>query len=218
MTVGDIEQHLGVTGLVDALLDLTRKEKVYRGLSAEVLRHSAASPFMALRIRRPVFQSDTDLENHIIRCTAGENFRNRPPRADFVIYQLANGTRTLNLPIMGNQSVGRVLCFFQVHFPSPPSERLSAGSVGRFAAIRPMVQLPLSSSQIARGMPRFEWATGKEIMVIRIGSINQAASMVPVLPSLQTATAAKEPSEVWSKATSYILNTKVDLMTFATYY
>ena len=69
-----------------------------------------------------------------------------------------------------------------------------------------------------RGMPRFEWANGKKIMIIRISSINQTASMVSILPALQTTTATKEPSKVWSKATSYILNTKIDLMTFTIYY
>src|SRR5690606_35962247 len=65
ISVGDIEQHLQVDGLVVALLDLMKKEKLVKGLSADDIRQSEASPFMTLRIRRPVFQSETDLENHI---------------------------------------------------------------------------------------------------------------------------------------------------------
>src|SRR5690606_41283124 len=98
----------------------------------------------------------------------------------------------------------------------PPAELRPTS--GRFAAIRPKTQLPSTTTQIARCMPRFEWTAGNEIMVIRIGSIDQAACMVPVLPSMRVASAAERPTEVWAKATKFVLNTKVDVSTFATYY
>ena len=174
-TLRDIEQHLGVEGLVGALLDLTRKEKLFKGLSEEVLNHSVASPYMILKIRRSVFQSATELEDHNIRCTAGENFRNRETCADFMVYRLPKDSagRQLDKPIMGDRSVGRLICFFCILFPllAPaakeslnPAERPL--TYGRFAAIRPMVQIPITNSQLARGMPQFEWAPGKAIMVI----------------------------------------------------
>src|SRR5690606_28989959 len=118
-TVGDIEQHLDVVGLVVALLDTSKKEKLVGCLSADAVRQLEASLYMALRIWRPVFQSDTELENHIVRCTVGENFRNQKPREDFVIYQPPpdiNG-RIQDQSIMGDKSVGRLICFFTVRFP-----------------------------------------------------------------------------------------------------
>src|SRR5690606_38936492 len=108
-----------VVGLVVALLDTSKKEKLVGHLSADTVRQLEASSYMALRIRRPVFQSDTELENHIVHCTVGENFRNQKPREDFVIYQPppdANG-RIQDQPIMGDKSVGRLICFFTVRFP-----------------------------------------------------------------------------------------------------
>jgi hypothetical protein len=220
MTVGHIETLLGVAGLVDAFLSLMKKEKVYTQASADTIRQLDASPYMAVRIRRPVFQSATELENHIIRCTAGENFRNSHPRADFIIYQPPNdGTKKVEFPVMGDRSVGQLRCFFRVRFPSSPTEQSSSRTqaFGRFAAIRPMVQLALTPSQLSRAMPRFEWAPNKEIMVIRVGSIERAACVVPILPSLRIDT-PESPSELRSKATRFVLNTKVDLETFAMFY
>ena len=81
-----------------------------------------------------------------------------------------------------------------------------------------MVQLPPTPSQMARAMPRFEWDPRKNIMVIRIGSIDQAACVVPVLPSMRALTGAEKPSDIWSRVTKFVLNTKVDTKTFATYY
>ena len=67
-------------------------------------------------------------------------------------------------------------------------------------------------------MPRFEWDPRKNIMVIRIGSIDQAVCVVPVLPSMRALTGAEKLSDIWSRVTKFVLNTKVDIKTFATYY
>src|SRR5690606_7162014 len=140
-----------------------------------------------------------------------------------VIYQPWNDGTVKDHPIIGDKSVGQLKCLFRARLSPPnfdgvlpPAERLS--TIGRFAAIRPMTQLPSTTSQIARGIPRFEWTAGKEIMVIRIGSIDQAAYMVPVLPTMRVASAVERPTEVWAKATKFVLNTKVDVSTLATYY
>jgi len=81
-----------------------------------------------------------------------------------------------------------------------------------------MTQLTLTISQIVKGMLRFEWTTGKEIMIIRIESIDQAAYIVPVLPSTCMTSATEQPSEVWTKAMKFVLNMKVDLSSFVFYY
>jgi hypothetical protein len=213
MTVGDIERHLSIVGLVDALLDLMKKEGIYKQLSADVIRSLNASPFMSLRIRRPVFQSADELENHILRCTTGENFRNSPPRADFVMYRRNTGGDEV---LLGENGVGQLLCFFRVDFPLPPSEH-SLKSAGRFAAIRPLVSLPLTKSQCSRGLPRLQWSSTHDIMVIRVGSIQRSACVVPILSSLRMDIPEK-PSELFLQATRFILNTKVDLETFANIY
>ena len=196
---------------------------VARPLAEDVRRYDA-SPYMALQIRRPVFQSATELKNHIIWCTVGENFCNQHPWADLVIYRPLTDNHH---PVMGDRSVGQVLCFFRVLFPSlslslssshlaTPMESSAPGpSSGRFAAIRPMEQLPMTPSQQQRAMPRFQWSQ-KGIIVVRIGSIEWAACVVPILPSLHDI--PEVPSKLLSQATSFILNTKVDLETFATFY
>src|SRR5687768_9402488 len=86
-TLEAIKQYLGVEGLVKALLDLTRKKKLFKRLLGEVHNCSVVSPFMTLKIQQPFFQFATGLKDHIIHCITGENYWNREPRADFVLYQ-----------------------------------------------------------------------------------------------------------------------------------
>lgn len=217
MNLGHIERLLHVEGLVDAFRDLMIKEKVLgRTSPADQIQFYDASPFMALRIRRPCFQASTELENHIIRCTAGENFRNKAPRADFVVYLPPDdGHRPLDNPILGARSVAQVLCFFRAALPSKANGKLE---YGRFAAIRPMVQLPMTPSQRRRVMPRFAWSTTTTMTIIRIGAIERAASMVPVLPVLRAKELPDSPAELISKATKFVLNTKLDLETFSSLY
>lgn len=54
-------------------------------------------------------------------------------------------------------------------------------------------------------------------MVIRVGSIERAACVVPVLPSLRVNT-PESVSELRSKATRFVLNIKADLETFVMFY
>lgn len=218
MNLGDIQEHLNVKGLVDAFRRLMIKEQVIKQNSPiGFTQHYDAAPFMALRIRRPCFQStSSELENHIIRCTAGENFRNRHPRADFVVYQPPGGghnDKPLDNPILGARSVAQVLCFFRAAFPS--KDGTGRLEYGRFAAIRPMDQLEMTPSQRRRVMPRFKWSD-TPIMVIRIGAIERAACMVPVLSSLRDI--PDSPGDLISRVTKFVLNTKVDLETFTSLY
>lgn len=219
MNLGHIQRLLKVEGLVAAFHDLMIKEKVVsRYSSIDLIKFYDASPFMALRIRRPAFQSSHELENHIIRCTAGENFRNREPRADFVVYMPADdGHRPIDNPILGARSVGQVLCFFRAAIPSASGKAGGKLEYGRFAAIRPMAQLPMTPSQLRRVMPRFAWTTTR-LTIIRIGAIERAACMVPVLPVLRKTELPESPVELISKATKFVLNTKVDLETFSSLY
>ena len=50
LTVGDIEDHLGVAGLVDALIALMKKEKLVNSPSAEVVLQYGATPSATLHI------------------------------------------------------------------------------------------------------------------------------------------------------------------------
>ena len=132
------------------------------------------------------------------------------------MYQPANGGRKTSEPLLGESRISQLLCFFKVQFPTTPSEH-SSKTTGRFAAIRPMVPLQLTASQLSRGMPRLQWSPTKNITIIRIGSIQRAACVVPILPSLQMEIPEK-PSELLAHATKYILNTKVDCEMFANVY
>ncbi|RPA70894.1 hypothetical protein BJ508DRAFT_316112 [Ascobolus immersus RN42] len=89
MHLWDIESYLQIEGLTQVFTTFLRRERIHGVVSDSRVPRLEASPFMALRIRRQAFQSD-ELENHIIRCTAGENFRNQLPRADFVVYRPPN--------------------------------------------------------------------------------------------------------------------------------
>lgn len=209
MTLGQIESYLRIEGLIRAVVHLMRIEGTFGRVQPDAVYTYDAAPFMALRIRRPVFQSDTDLENHIIRCTAGENFRNKHPRADFIVYRPPN---PVDNPVMGDRSIAQLKCFFRVRFPKAPGE--TKEQTGRFAAIRPMVQLPLTPGQVKRAMPIFKWSS-TELMVIRVGSIERAASVVPVMPTL---TVPEGPFRMWQLATKFVFNSKVDHETFAEFY
>jgi len=166
---------------------------------------------MAIRIRRPAFQQD-DLENHIIRCTAGENFRNEAPRADFVVYRPVGQE---SLPIMGTRSIAQLKCIFRVRFNPKAGKKPSDDDYGRFAAVWPMVQLPMTPRQEKRGLPIFEFSK-KELEIIRVGSIERAANVVPILPAYKHE--PKNPKDIWAIATKVVFNTKVDLDTFAEFY
>ena len=61
-TVKDIEDLFGIEGLTAALLETLKKEPAYTPGSKEVIGEYDASPFCALRIRRPEFQSATQLD------------------------------------------------------------------------------------------------------------------------------------------------------------
>ena len=209
MCVRDIQEYFRLNGLVAALTDCLRKEKIHGSISNTLVPSLEASPYYALRIRRPVFQVD-DLENHIIRCTAGENFRNSLPREDFIVYKPLEG---IHHPVMGDRSIARLWCLFRVRFPGTDGRK---ATYARFAAIRPMVQCPMTPSEVARAMPVFEFDTQKELAVIRIGAIERAACVVPLwnrkyLPP-------SSPKYLWKMATRVVFNSKVDLETFHAHY
>ena len=220
MTIRDIEDNLRLEGLATALMDLLQNpaEKYWFGsFCRKDVDNLEASPYCGLRIRRYVFQSDTEMENHIIRCTAGENFRNRLPRADFVVYtpdqSKLKADEKWEHPIMGIRSIGQVRCFFRVRFEGRKGAK---ASYGRFAAIRPMVQdQNMTPEEVQRGMPTFTYSK-KEMVVVRIGSIDRAACVVPVwckkwLPP-------HSPQQLWHHADKVVFNTKVDLETFHNHY
>lgn len=225
-TLEDIERILKIDGLKAALFETLKYEPASARGYKGALDGFEASPYTALRIRRPVYQSPTELENHIIRCTYGEPFRTNKPRSDFVVYNDPAATRT-EQPIMKFSRIGKVIGFFRIHLPTPVGEVPSLEDHHKFAVIRTTNQLPMTESQQKRGFPRFEWAkpsssctTKFPIKVIRIGSIQMAASMVPILPSYfrRGASAPETPEELWASASKFIFNTKVDRRTFYTYY
>ncbi|RPA86039.1 hypothetical protein BJ508DRAFT_322185 [Ascobolus immersus RN42] len=211
MYVEDIENYLGIEGITQVFTTFLRRERIHSVVSDPRVPHLEALPFMALRICRQAFQSD-ELENHIIRCTAGENFRNQLPRADFVVYR---PVAQKELPIMGTRSIAQLVAIFHVKFDTPAGRKPSDKDYGRFAAIRPMEQLPLTPRQLKRGLPIFEYSK-KEVDVIRIGSIERAANVVPILPAYKHS--PKSPRDIWNLATKVVFNTNVDLWTFSEFY
>ena len=123
-------------------------------------------------------------------------------------------------PIMLRRQIGKVLCFFRVQLPPKPGEAPSARDYGKFAAIRPCEQIDMEPRQQARSMPRFRWHRTSSIKVIRIGSIESTASMVPILPSLWNGgrSLPETAEELWAAADRFLFNTKVDLWTYSKYY
>ncbi|RPA70835.1 hypothetical protein BJ508DRAFT_316163 [Ascobolus immersus RN42] len=224
-TLEDIERILKIEGLKAALFETLKYEPASARGYKGALDGFEASPYTALRIRRPVYQSPTELENHIIRCTYGEPFRTNKPRSDFVVYNDPVPGAT-EQPIMKFSRIGQVIGFFRIHLPTPVGEEPSLEDHHKFAVIRTTNQLPMTEAQQARGFPRFEWAkpsspsTKFPIKVIRIGSIQMAASMVPILPSYfrKGASAPDTPEALWESASSFLFNTKVDRRTFYTFY
>ena len=209
MCVKDIQDYLRIEGLIPALTDCLRKEGIHGVISNHMVPELEASPYCALRIRRPVFQVD-DLENHIIRCTAGENFRNSLPRADFVVYRPVD---PIDNPVMGNTTIGQLRCLFRVKFAG---ERGKKATYARFAAVRPMKQLKMTPGQLKRAMPGFEYDSEKSILVIRIGAIDRAACVVPMWTRKYLPPSS--PQQLWEHATKVVFNTKVDLETFHAMY
>ena len=212
--VRDIEEFLRIKGLSTALGTCLRDERFWVGaISYQEVSKLEASPYCALRIRRYTFQSDTELENHIIRCTAGENFRNSLPRADFVVYTPARRHEIPDQPIMGKRTIGHLRCLFRVRFEGREG---SKASYGRFAAVHPMIQERMTPEEVTRGMPSFKYDQEISLEVIRIGTIERAACVVPIwnrkfLP----------PSgayQLWEHAERVVFNTKVDLETFHSCY
>ncbi|RPA70827.1 hypothetical protein BJ508DRAFT_336746 [Ascobolus immersus RN42] len=200
-----------------ALVHSLRLERIHGIISTEVIPGLEASPFMALRIRKHVFQSE-ELENHIIRCTAGENFRNALPRANFVVYEQprpTHGGAVAVNPIMGTKTIGQLKCFFRVRFPPPPGKTPSKSDYLKFAAIHPMEQLKMTDSQIRRAMPVFQFSK-KDLLVIRIGAISCAACVVRI--GSRRHNIPTSPGELWSLADRVVFNTKVDLDTFHAFY
>lgn len=217
LTMQHVESYLRINGLVRALIHCLRLEKIHGTISDDVIPGLEASPFLALRIRRPVFQSE-ELENHIIRCTAGENFRNSLPRADFVVYEQPRHTFGGEVPvnpIMGTKTIGKLKCFFRVRFPPPPGKQPSKSDYLKFAAIHPMVQEKMTAAQKKRAMPIFKFSE-KELIVVRIGAISCAACVVPI--GSRRHNTPTSPAELWSMADRVVFNTKVDLDTFHAFY
>ena len=123
--------------------------------------------------------------------------------------------------LLGESLFGQVVCLFRVRILG---QYTKDGKVhfGRFAAIRPFKALPLTIGQRRRGMPLFEWDTERNLSIVRIGAVQRAACIVPVVGSMRsdavTMANSKAQINLWSYATKFILNTKVDLETFNVVY